>query len=103
MVMALPLTIGAIAISGYMRVSDFDRQGSVVHLVALAGCDVTDRLGFRSFRRGTPGYHERNDPDGNGIACEGDVIAPVQAAPAEPQPPAQPKERRVGNAKFIKP
>ncbi len=106
MVLALPLTVAAISVSGYLRVSDFDRSDSVLHLIAMAGCDVTEKLGFGAFREGSPGYHARNDPDGDGIACEIGAVTPVQSTRAEPQQPRQTEqtsERKVGNAKFIRP
>ena len=65
MVLALPLTTGIIAVNIYLRTSDFDRNGAVMHLIALAGCDAMHTLGFGPFRKGYPGYHKRYDPDGD--------------------------------------
>ncbi len=100
MVLALPVTTGMIAISVYLRVSDYDRHEAVVHLVALAGCDAVRSLGAGPFREGEPGYHKRNDPDGDGVACGSFVQRSGQSAPARIETPRQ---RTVGTAKFLKP
>ncbi len=109
MVLALPLTTGMIAIGVYLRVSDYERHEAVIHLVALAGCDAVEMLGFGPFREGRPGYHKRNDPDGDGVACGSfalqkprNVAMPgdIQANPRNLQTP---KQRTVGTAKFLKP
>ncbi len=101
MVLALPLTTGLIAVGTYMRVTDKERPDAVLHLVALAGCDAARAIGFDTFHKGQAGYHARNDPDGDGIACESTVSGtPSQQA----QPRAQaPNQRTVGNAKFVRP
>ncbi|UWR07608.1 MULTISPECIES: excalibur calcium-binding domain-containing protein [Ruegeria] len=107
MVLALPLTTGMIALGVYLRTSDLERTEAVMHLVALAGCDAARSVGLGPMREGQLGYHKRNDPDGDGIACESSVRAatrsavPVQA-PASTQS-AAPKPRAVGNAKFVRP
>ena len=76
MVLALPLTTGIIAVNIYLRTSDFDQSGAVMHLIALAGCDATQALGLGPFRKGYPGYHKRYDPDcehkGDGRPCRSD-------------------------------
>ncbi len=109
MVLALPLTTGMIAIGVYLRVSDYERHEAVIHLVALAGCDAVGMLGFGPFREGGPGYHKRNDPDGDGVACGSfDLQRPRNVAmPGNTQSDSQnlqtPKQRTVGTAKFLKP
>lgn len=100
MVLALPLTTGIIAIGTYMRASDKDRPEAVLHLVALAGCDATRALGFGAFREGEAGYHKRNDPDGDGVACGSAAPRPTWTASQGVQAP---KQRTVGTAKFLKP
>lgn len=109
MVLALPLTTGMIAIGVYLRVSEFERHEAVIHLVALAGCDAVGMLGFGPFREGGPGYHKRNDPDGDGVAC-GSIglqqprnVAMPGNTPSNPQNIQTPKQRTVGTAKFLKP
>lgn len=101
MVLALPLTTGIIAVGTYLRATDKDRPDAVLHLVALAGCDAAKAIGFDTFREGEAGYHPRNDPDGNGIACE--RTAPTASVQQAPQPAEQPPTRQVGNAKFLRP
>ncbi|WP_241481044.1 excalibur calcium-binding domain-containing protein [Ruegeria sp. ANG-S4] len=102
MVLALPLTTGIIALGTYFRATDRERPEAVLHLVALAGCDATRAMGFGAFHEGDAGYHKRNDPDGNGIACE--TAAPVMKASPTVLPSTEaPKQRMVGNAKFVRP
>ena len=101
MVLALPVTISVIAVGTYLRVSDNDRPEAIIHLVALAGCDAARALGFGTFREGEPGYHARNDPDGDGVAC--DHPAPSTSLQQVQPRNAEPKARMVGNAKFVRP
>ncbi|WP_170475232.1 excalibur calcium-binding domain-containing protein [Ruegeria arenilitoris] len=101
MVLALPLTTGIIAVGTYIRVNNGDRENALVHLVALAGCDAVQAIGFNTFNEGEPGYHKRNDPDGDGIACEFNKAEPVLST--EPSRTEAPKQRMVGNAKFVRP
>ncbi len=110
MVLALPITTGMIAIGVYLRVSDYERHEAVVHLVALAGCDAVGMLGFGPFREGGPGYHKRNDPDGDGVACgsfalqqQRNVAMPGRNTESTSQSIEPPKQRTVGTAKFLKP
>ncbi len=100
MVLALPLTTGMIAIGVYLRVTDFERHEAVIHLVALAGCDAAQKIGAGPFRAGEAGYHKRNDPDGDGVACGSFAAGPVQSQPRQAQPS---RTRTVGTAKFVKP
>ncbi len=109
MVLALPLTIGMITIGVYLRISDYERHEAVIHLVALAGCDTVQRLVPGPFFEGRPGYHKRNDPDGDGVACgtrglqrQRTTAMPGTAGNAPRQTQA-PRERTVGTAKFLKP
>lgn len=107
MVLALPLTTGIIAIGVYLRVTDYDRTEAVVHLMALAGCDVVGKVVAGPFREGEAGYHKRNDPDGDGVACG--TLPPrampgtPRAVPDVPRAVQAPKQRNVGTAKFLKP
>ncbi len=109
MVLALPLTTGTIAIGVYLRTSDYERHEAVIHLVALAGCDTIQRLVSGPFFEGQPGYHKRNDPDGDGVACgTRGLQRPRRAAMpgvsgSPPQQVQAPRERTVGTAKFLKP
>lgn len=107
MVLALPLTTGMIALGVYLRTSDLERTEAIMHLVALAGCDAARTVGLGPMRKGQLGYHKRNDPDGNGVACESRpqakrrAIAPTQSA--APASNTASKQRTVGNAKFVRP
>ncbi len=105
MVLCLPLTVALISFNMFVRLSDYGRDEAMVHLIALAGCDASRAVGFGTFYEGYAGYHPRNDPDGDGVACGPDV-AQRQTAPSPST--TTPREttanqRSLGNAKFIKP
>jgi len=80
-----------------------------MHLVALAGCDAARSVGLGPMRKGELGYHQRNDPDGDGIACQTGQVAqysrpkPVQSVLPGPDPSRNQAQRRVGTAKFVRP
>ncbi|MTI03165.1 excalibur calcium-binding domain-containing protein [Roseibium sp. RKSG952] len=111
MVLALPITTATIALGVYLRTTDYEHAEAVIHLVALAGCDAAHALGMGAVREGQPGYHKRNDPDGDGVACGTFVVenptavipAPVPSSAPAPAQAEAPAQRRVGNAKFVKP
>lgn len=46
------------------------------HLSAAPNCAAARALGLAPARRGEPGYYERHDADGDGIACEPHVNRP---------------------------
>ncbi len=109
MILALPLSVALISIGVFVRVSAFDREGAVVHLIAMAGCDVAWKMGIGPFYLGGPGYHARYDPDNNGVTCEPPGFAEAglsgqasQSNEAQPQN-TSPKQRTLGTAKFLKP
>ncbi|SEJ90837.1 Excalibur calcium-binding domain-containing protein [Cribrihabitans marinus] len=99
---SLPLIAGSVAVSVYLRTSPYPRAQAMQHLVARAGCEAAARVGVRYARKGQPGYHARNDPDGDGVAC-GSAPAARTAASAAPEPPSGPATRQVGGAKFVRP
>ena len=49
------------------------------HMAAALHCDLAEQVGLTSARKGEPGYHIRNDRDGDGVACEvhADALGPV--------------------------
>ncbi len=96
MILMLPVTTAAIALSVFIRTSDFEREEAVFHLAALVGgCHAAQKILPGPYYEGQPGYHLRNDPDADGIACDSGrqsaVKTPLQA------------EKQVGNAKFLRP
>ncbi|MBO9411456.1 excalibur calcium-binding domain-containing protein [Ruegeria sp. R8_2] len=96
MILMLPITTAAIALSVYLRTSDFDQEEAVLHLVALiGGCNAAQTVLPGPYFEGQPGYHPRNDPNTDGVAC--DFVQ--QDALARPQQSSE----RVGNAKFLRP
>ncbi len=101
MILMLPVTTAAIAVTVYTRTSEFGREEALFHLIAMAGCPVAEAIIPGPFFEGLPGYHRRNDPDGDGIACD----PQLQAAPPQDPQTAQPDPagRAVGNAKFLRP
>ena len=101
MVLFLPLTIGIIATGTFLRVTDYDRDEAVIHLVALAGCDAAAAIGLGPFRKGEAGYHARYDPDGDGVSCG--AFINKNARSTTPRQPASAPPRQVGGAKFVSP
>lgn len=109
MVLTLPVTVAGIALGIYLRTSEYDRTGAMMHLWALAGCEAARSVGLGPMRKGQLGYHERNDPDGNGIACETGATdrfnapAPVQSVAPRPDRSNSQTQRKIGAAKFVRP
>ncbi len=101
MLLALPVTTLLLAANIYIRTSEYDRNGAILHLIALTGCSAPEAIGFGPFRKGYAGYHERYDPDGNGVSCEISGSVQVQSTPAQRSNDAP--VRSVGNAKFVRP
>lgn len=104
---AIPFLAAAIAISVYIRTSDYDPTDALRHLIALAGCEAAASVQLAPAFRDGLGYHPRNDRDGDGIACAsyytqlaptGVVVAPHRAPPAE-----HPAPRMDSGAKFLRP
>ncbi|MGI9370706.1 MAG: excalibur calcium-binding domain-containing protein, partial [Ruegeria sp.] len=79
MVLALPITTGMIALGVYMRTTDYEPTQAVAHIVALAGCEAARAVGIGPVRVGEPGYHKRNDPDGDGVACGASAVVQPQS------------------------
>ena len=50
--------------------SPWDTETDLRHLAATVHCKAAVLVGLAPAVRGAPGYHIRNDRDGNGIACE---------------------------------
>jgi len=101
MVLMLPVTTLVIAVGVYLRTSEFEREEALIHLIALAGCKPVEALVPGPFFAGQAGYHLRNDPDGDGVACG--VYSPPTAQDTLPQQTESPNRRAVGNAKFVRP
>ncbi len=101
MVLALPLTTALVAVNIYLRTSEYERNDAIIHLVAMAGCDTVLKIVPGPFVRGQPGYHERNDPNGDGVAC-GILNQASSTGQTQQRPPAT-SVRSVGNAKFVRP
>jgi hypothetical protein len=95
--MAIPVVAMATGVSVYIRTSPHPPTKALAHLVARAGCPAAAAIGLAGARVGELGYHERNDPDGDGIAC-----APP-SGPASVETPSQVAVTRAGGAKFVRP
>ncbi|WP_237215804.1 excalibur calcium-binding domain-containing protein [Ruegeria lacuscaerulensis] len=102
MILMLPVTTAVIGFSVYLRTSDFEQEEAVLHLIAMAGCPTALKVIPGPYYAGELGYHLRNDPDGNGVACETPQQLAVPVTAEAPQL-AQPVERSVGSAKFLRP
>lgn len=101
MVLMLPVTTIGIAVGVYLRTSEFEHDEALLHLIALAGCNAVENIVPGPFVAGGPGYHKRNDPDGDGVACDTRSVVFEPSAP--PQHTEAPEARRVGTAKFVRP
>jgi len=109
--LSLPVLAVSVALSVYIRTSDYDPPDALAHLVARFGCGAATSIGLAPSYRGGLGYHARNDPDGDGVAC--DVVAGFDAMPVQAvensAPVAAPvqtrdfSQRMSGGAKFVKP
>jgi hypothetical protein len=101
MVLMLPLTVLSIVVAVFLRTSGYEREEALIHLIALAGCEAVENVVPGPFLAGGPGYHLRNDPDGDGVAC--DTVTPNPVPGAVPQQTDTRPSRTVGTAKFVRP
>lgn len=107
--LTLPLLALSVAVSIYIRTSDYDPPEAIAHLVARGGCDVARSIGLAPSHRGGLGYHARNDADGDGVACDGTEVLLVEVVEKSviSEPVAiqntSARVRMTGGAKFVKP
>lgn len=103
-VMLLPVVTLSVTLSIYTRTSPYERTDALRHLAALAGCNTAAAMDLAPAFAGGLGYHARNDPDGDGIAC--DQISPGKikvSSDAKDTPVTGAPVMASGGAKFIKP
>lgn len=100
-VLLVPVVTLALSVSIYTRISPYERTDALRHLAALAGCDTAASMGLAPAFEGGLGYHARNDPDGDGVACAAQDRAARPAATSGLAPEV-PKYVR-GGAKFLRP
>lgn len=98
-VLLIPLIAAVLTVSIYLRASPFERQDALRHLVALTGCSAAEKVGLVRAREGAPGYHLRNDLDGDGIACN-EGVRRVETVPAGA---GSGRHIPVRGAKFLRP
>jgi hypothetical protein len=98
-VSTIPVIALTTALSIYIRTSPYEPTEALMDLVARAGCPAAAAIGLADMRKGELGYHARNDPDGDGVACPR-VTSPVAAGP---EVPGETSTRTVGGAKFLRP
>lgn len=69
----VPLAVASI-ILGLMAYQTWDRpwalQEKILHSLAAPNCAAARAMGLAPARKGRPGYYQRHDADGDGIACE---------------------------------
>lgn len=107
--LTLPLLALSVALSIYVRTSIYDPPEAIAHLVARGGCDAARSIGLAPSYRGGLGYHARNDVDGDGVACDGTEVLPVEVV--ENSTTSEPvaiqntsaRVRMTGGAKFVRP
>ena len=95
----VPFVTVALTASIYIRTSEYPPEDALRHLLSLAGCRTAATLNLAPAYRGEIGYHEMNDADGDGVACEGERITVAQL----PSEPPAPEGRVAGGAKFVRP
>lgn len=69
-VLGIPILVCGLTASIFIRTSDYPPPDALRHLIALTGCDAALAVGVAPAREGQLGYHAKNDPDGDGIACD---------------------------------
>ncbi len=101
-VLMIPIVTLSVTVGIYVQISPYERQETLMHLAAMAGCDTALKFGLSDMHEGELGFHARNDTDGNGIACEsGDRVAALETGAA---PTGDVVEiRQSSGAKFVKP
>ncbi len=100
-IVMLPVVIAAMTTSIYIRTSPMEPEDALRHLFAVAGCREAASVGLAPAYRGEIGYHERNDGDNDGIACERYGSGSVAAMSEETR--VAEKIRWAAGAKFIRP
>lgn len=108
-ILTLPPLALSVALSIYIRTSDYDPPDAVAHLLARGGCGAARSVGLAPSYRGGLGYHARNDVDGDGVACDGTEVLSVEVVensvlskPVAIQNTSA-SIRMKGGAKFVKP
>lgn len=94
LLMSVPIVAASAGLAMYLRTSPYDPPVAVAHLIAMAGCPAAMRVGLAPAAEGQPGYHLRNDAEGDGVACGTALVA---------EDVALTRYRVVGSAKFIRP
>lgn len=97
-ILMTPLVALGIAMTIYVWTSPYERTDALRHLVALSGCEAAQGIGLSPAFAGELGYHAKNDPDGDGVACDTPEIAAVHVAPAAPA-----SETPLRGARFLSP
>ena len=64
------LIFGATSAGLFAYKSPWPTETDMRHLAAVLHCDIADRVGLAPANEGQPGYHARNDRNGNGVSCE---------------------------------
>lgn len=74
----------------FFLLSPFGPGDTVKHTVSAMGCQFADLFDMTEAEKGQPGYYEKFDEDGNGVACENiyaasaDGTAPVDTGEGTP-------------------
>lgn len=109
LLLGVPLTALAVAVSLTIRTSEYEPADALRDLIARINCDAARSVKLAPAYRGELGYHAGNDADDDGIACEpwppepqtatrpasGDIAE--QSAASEAEPP-----RMIGGARFVR-
>ena len=101
----VPVVTVALTITIYIRTSPYDPPDALRHLLAMGGCEVAANLNLVPSFRGELGYHDRNDPDQDGVACGTNLaeIAPDQPDILPPVSEDNAQTPGISGAKFLRP
>lgn len=102
---SIPFIFVSVAVSVYIRTSEYEPPQALAHLIARVDCDRARAVGLAPAYRGGLGYHARNDADGNGVACEQGNRLAAAVVDRDTVTTSAPKApvRMVGGAKFVTP
>ncbi|MDJ0824834.1 MAG: excalibur calcium-binding domain-containing protein [Rhodobacter sp.] len=101
--MLIPIAAVGLTITIFIRTSEFGPEDGLKHLLSMTGCPVTEAMGLAPAFAGEPGYHKRNDWDGDGVACGTAPAASGGARRVAAPEPGALDPRMGGGAKFVTP
>ena len=104
-ILLVPVVTCALTVTIYIRTSPYEPPDALRHLLAMGGCEVVTKLNLAPTFRGELGYHARNDPDQDGVACGNNLaeVSPNQTIEVPPTDDASSQPLGISGAKFLRP